>query len=605
MSLSRAADTRIGALLAVLLLALNVAAVSSKLGFVHKPKQVKEYDHWRYVEMARGAEGRPALQKEPPYCFRLAVPALVRGLSRLGLSVNAGFFLVTNAVLLGFLLLLWLHLGDLGFALPLRVTGLLVVGFTQGAVRWFEYQYWMTDPAALFLVMLAFFLLEREKRGAVLAASLLASFVRETYILVYPYALLRDLRTGRGLRAAVVRTATIAALPFAALVAVRRLVAPNQPDDFVSGIVDSMTFRWNHLLDNQPYVITLGAFGVLVPLVLLFPARLPRLARRHFDRALYVVSVYATLVISNNNERPLSYALPALVPAALYGLRTFLAETRLPVVPVLGLVVALQALFWSGQRWAEMGMSIYQPVNWVTVVAMAAFWLAAQVALRPRPGGRPRSRDLELAAAVAGDRHVGRGAGRVLPRALGDDQELLVRVVAAAGRRVALGGARLAVPVPGRTPPSGVERLADRHPVAVRRIRLALAPHDAEGPAKAHCPLAVAVHVDHEGPRVEGLPEAPLALVDLHPDAVERRRGGVAGERRRGGGRSRGRRDRRRGLRRRRGRAAATHGRGERGRGHQKARGTAERPGLGHRIDPRSPCGGAAETGATNQSMER
>jgi len=61
-SLSRAADTRIGALLAVLLLALNVAAVSSKLGFVHKPKQVKEYDHWRYVEMARGAEGRPALQ---------------------------------------------------------------------------------------------------------------------------------------------------------------------------------------------------------------------------------------------------------------------------------------------------------------------------------------------------------------------------------------------------------------------------------------------------------------------------------------------------------------------------------------------------------------
>ena len=186
---------------------MNVASVSSKLGFVHKPKQVKEYDHWRYVEMARGAEGRPALQKEPPYCFRLAVPALVRGLARLGLSVNAGFFLVTNAVLFGFLLLLWLHLGTSASPSPLRVTGLLVVGFTQGAVRWFEYQYWMTDPAALFLVMLAFFLLEREKRGAALATSVLASFVRETYILVYPYAFLRDLRTGRGLRAAVVRTA--------------------------------------------------------------------------------------------------------------------------------------------------------------------------------------------------------------------------------------------------------------------------------------------------------------------------------------------------------------------------------------------------------------
>jgi hypothetical protein len=389
-SLSRAADTRTGALLAALVLAVNVWSVSSALGFLHKPKQVKEYDHWRYVEMARGPEGREALRKEPPYCFRLAVPALVRGLTRLGLSVNASFFLVTNAVLFGFLLLLWLHLRDLGFALPLRVTGLLVVGLTQGAVRWFEYQYWMTDPAALFLVMLAFFLLERERRGRVLATSLLASFVRETYVLVYPYAFLRDLRTGRGLRSAALRTAAVAALPFAVLVAIRRLVTPNQPDDFVSGIVDSTTFRWNHLLDNQPYVVTIGAFGVLVPLVLLFPARLPGLARRHFDRALFVLSVYATLVISNNNERPLSYALPALVPAALFGLRAFLEETRLPTLPVLGLVVALQALFWTGQRWAEMGMSIYQPVNWVTVGAMAAFWLAAQAArVRARPEGRP------------------------------------------------------------------------------------------------------------------------------------------------------------------------------------------------------------------------
>jgi len=261
-----------------------------------------------------------------------------------------------------------------------------VVGFTQGAVRWFEYQYWMTDPAALFLVMLAFFLLERGKAGALLGVSLLASFVRETYILVYPYVFLRELRAGRPFREAVARTAALAALPLAILIAIRRLVTPNQPDDFVSGIVDSMTFRANHLLDNQLYVVTLGAFGVLVPLVLLFPARLPGLARRHFDRALYVLSVYATLVISNNNERPLAYALPAVVPAALWCLRAFLDATRLPAPPVLAAVVALQAIFWAGQRWAEIGMSIYQPVNWTTVAALAAAWLAAQAVLsRSRP----------------------------------------------------------------------------------------------------------------------------------------------------------------------------------------------------------------------------
>jgi hypothetical protein len=392
---TRSADTRLGALLALLLLALNVLAVSSRLGFVHKPKQVKEYDHWRYVEMARGPEGRPALQREPPYCFRLAVPALVRGLARLGLSVNGGFFLVTNTVLFGFLLVLWLHLRDLGFAVPLRVTGLLVVGLTQGAVRWFEYQYWMTDPAALFLVMLAFFLVERGKWGPLLATSVLAAFVRETYVLVYPYVFLRELRRGRPLLPAAARTAALAALPFAILVAIRRLVVPNQPDAFVAGIVDSMTFRWNHRLDNQAYVLGLGAFGVLVPLVLLFPARLPGLMRNHFDRALYVLSVYATLTISNNNERPLAYALPALVPAALWCLRAFLDETGLPALPVLGAVVSLQALFWAGQRWAEIGMSIYQPVNWTTVLAMAGSWLAAQAALarRRRRAGPPPSVD--------------------------------------------------------------------------------------------------------------------------------------------------------------------------------------------------------------------
>ena len=401
--MSRAADTRLGALLAVVLLALNVAAVSGRLGFLHKPKQVKEYDHWRYIEMARGEHGRPELRQEPPYCYRLAVPFVTRALTRAGLSENAAFFVLTNFVLFGFLLVLWLHLRDLGFSLPLRVTGLLVTGFTQGAVRWFEYQYWMTDPAALFLVMLAFFLVERRRTLTLAATSLAAAFVRETYVLVYPYLLLHELRERRrdgstdcgagegssraarwlaAARPAAVRAAAVAALPLLVLMAIRRLVVSNQPDSFVDGIVDSMGFRWAHVLDNQAYVVSVGAFGVMVPLVLLFPKLVPGLLARHFDRALFVLSVYATLAISNNNERPLAYALPALVPAALWCLRRFLAETGLPAAPVLAAVVALQVVFWLGQRFEGSGISIYQPVNWTTVVAMGVAWAAAQVFLR-------------------------------------------------------------------------------------------------------------------------------------------------------------------------------------------------------------------------------
>ncbi|MFN8092852.1 MAG: hypothetical protein U0599_11625 [Vicinamibacteria bacterium] len=383
------ADTRLGILLAVLVLAVNVQSVSARLGFLHKAKQVKEYDHWRYIAMSRGSEGNAALSHEPPYCYRLAVPALARGLGRLGLPENAAFYAIALAVLFGFLLTLWKHLGDLGFSLELRAAGLLMAGLVQGAVRWPLYQYWMTDATAVFLVTLAFHLVERERRTGVLLVSVAAAFVRETYVLVYPYLLLRDLRTGRGLPRSIARTAAIAVLPFAVLVAIRMVVVPTVADSFVSGVVDSMSFRWRMRYENQLYVLTIGAFGVLLPAALLAPGRLPVLLRRHFDRALFVVAVYASCAISNNSERPLAYALPVVVPAALLGLRTFLERTGLPPVPVLATAVLLQAVFWGGQRWEEAGMSIYQPVNWTTVAAIAAAWAAAEALLRRGRPARP------------------------------------------------------------------------------------------------------------------------------------------------------------------------------------------------------------------------
>jgi len=114
---TRSADTRLGMLLAIALLALNVASVSRAWGSSTSPSRsgvrplALRGDGARRRGPPRPAEGAALL-------LRLAVPALVRALTRLGLSVNAGFFLVTNAVLFGFLLVLWLHLRDLGFALP-------------------------------------------------------------------------------------------------------------------------------------------------------------------------------------------------------------------------------------------------------------------------------------------------------------------------------------------------------------------------------------------------------------------------------------------------------------------------------------------------------
>ena len=239
-------ETRLGLLLSLLLLAVNVLSVAVPLGFVHKPKQVKERDHYRYIEMARGPEGRPEIQSKSPPTAARGLHALGRGLTRLGLDLNSAFYLLTNVSLFGFLFVFWLFLGDLGFSIPYRAAGLFLVGLTQGAVRWYEYQYWMTDPLCLLLIMVAFLLIERRKHAALHVPSISGAFVRENYAVVYPYYLLRQLKQGATFLSALGRTVAVAALPMAILVGLRIAINCEPRDDILQSIQETLAFRWRH-----------------------------------------------------------------------------------------------------------------------------------------------------------------------------------------------------------------------------------------------------------------------------------------------------------------------------------------------------------------------
>jgi hypothetical protein len=381
-------DLALGAAAAALFLALNAGYVSAHLGFVHRARQVRESDHHHYIEMAEGASGRAALAQAPPYCWRVLTPALAGLLARTGLGLDGAFYLITNVSLFGFLIVLFLYLRDLGFDRPLALTGLALAALTQGAVRWFEYQYWMSDPPCLLLVALGFWLVRRERVGALAVVSLVAAFVRETYVIVYAHALLHWWKR-RGPAAALGRTALISALPLAALALLRLVITPNQPDDLLASLHENAAFRMRHLWDNQWYVLTFGTWGVMLPLLLLYPGRIGGLARRHVDQLAPALLVYASLLVSNNTERPLAYALPALLPAALHNLRRFLAETARPPVVVLPALVAVQAFVWSQTRLFEMGVSIYQPANLAVAAVLAASWCGARLLLARTDPARP------------------------------------------------------------------------------------------------------------------------------------------------------------------------------------------------------------------------
>ena len=373
-------DVLVGAIAALLALGLNAGYVSAHLGFVHRARQVRETDHHHYIEQAEGEAGRAELADAPPYCWRVLTPALAGALARTGLGLDRAFYLITNLSLFGFLLVLFLYLRELGFDRTLALAGLALVALMQGAVRWFEYQYWMADPPCLFLVGLGFWLVRREKHAALAAVAVLAAFVRETFVVVFPHYFLYLWKRRSG-REAAWRAAAVSALPIAVLVALRLAIPANQPDDLAASLQENVGFRARHFFDNQWYVLTVGTWGVLFPLFFLYPRRIPELARRHFDQLAPALAVYASLMISNNTERPLAYAVPALLPAALHNLRVFLAETGLPRSVVIGSAVALQAFFWSQTRLFEMGMSIYQPANVRVFALMAAFWALCRLAL--------------------------------------------------------------------------------------------------------------------------------------------------------------------------------------------------------------------------------
>ena len=335
--------------------------------------------------MARDPGRQNALSREETYCWRVAVPTAARWLRNAGLNLHVAFWLLTNVFLFGFLLVTWIYLRDLGFETPYRIGGLLLLGLTQGAVRWYEYQYWMTDPPALFLIALALLFIGRGWNAALYVPGVLAAFVRESYIVVFPYYFIRLLRTGTSFVRAALRTASLAIVPVLILVALRVLIVPDHPGSLIRDAVGTMDYRYRHLAD-QPYMFTVGAWGVLFPLLLLFPRRIPEMVRRRPEDVFFVFFFASLCVVANNTERELGYALPAVLPAALYFLRSFVEETRLPVVPVLAAAVFMQALFFVEQRYMEPQSSMWQPTNLPLVAAMAAFWLASQIALRRRTG---------------------------------------------------------------------------------------------------------------------------------------------------------------------------------------------------------------------------
>jgi len=370
-----------GALLAAAIVVANAAYVASVMGPLHRSKTVLETDHRTYMEMAWGPPWEARV--EAPFCWRLLTPFVAFAVMKTGLGMNAAYYLITNLFLFGFLFVLHAYLATLGFDARYAALGLLLAGLLPGAVRWYEYQYWMTDPLSLFLVALAFLLIQRGRHGWLAATGAVALTNRESWAIVLPYFLLRQLRR-EPLRRALLSALLVALPGVAVLLLIRYALIPRPAESLVETAREMLAFRIRHLFDNQLYFATLGSFGVLLPLALLLPGASLRYLRDHYDEAAVIVMAYASLALANNTDRLLVYALPVVLPLALRGLRDALERARIPFLPAAAVALGLQGLFYVQTRFhGELGISIYQPMSWTVTLAMLGFWLASQWLLRP------------------------------------------------------------------------------------------------------------------------------------------------------------------------------------------------------------------------------
>jgi hypothetical protein len=357
--------------------AANAAFVASALGPLHKPRTVLETDHSHYIAMARAPFAGDEAARTPPFCYRVLTPLLASALTRAGLGINAAFWLVTNASLVGFLCSLHRLLLLRGLDAGSAALGVLLTGLVPGAVRWYDYQYWMTDPLCLFLVTAALVLAEQGRERALAGISLLGVAARESFLLVFPWLLARGAWRG-GLRGAVAPTVRVALPALVLFTAIHLLVPASAAPPLGAVMADAVGFRFRHLFDNQLYLATLGSFGVLLPMVLAAPARAAAALRERPEDAVLLAGAYASLLLGTNTERLLAYALPAVVPIALRCFTAIQEAARLPPALAGGALVIAQAAFylWTPFHGIE-GLSLYQPVSFAVVGVMAAVWLAA------------------------------------------------------------------------------------------------------------------------------------------------------------------------------------------------------------------------------------
>ena len=355
-------------------------------------------DSPNYEAMARNPFSSNPAAHHAPFCWRVLTPWLVNVLTRLGLPLQSSFLLITTISLCGTVIGVYalLRLNDAtpwqALAVALLVQTLYAIGlfvlWSYESTDALEYLllvlafilYWQNHPRWL-LVVLALAALDRETALVAVAAFAGEQVIRRDWqrLKIYLPAYIVPILIILVLHIAIYQVGQVSLLSAIEYTGRVRSSLVGRPSTLgLFGMVNAYALNVYHL--------TIGSFGLLLPLLLLQVIHPPYVARRPVVWIFLLVTA-TQIPIAADSERLMIIAAPVFAVAALYELRWIAQQTKLSVAAIGFSLVLVQSLFLLGQYYKfvedfSLIAKRLQELHWLLVP-----WLGVLLILIAATGG--------------------------------------------------------------------------------------------------------------------------------------------------------------------------------------------------------------------------
>jgi hypothetical protein len=339
-------------------------------------------DALQYLKMAQD----PSRAVFTPWAYRIVVPRLVHLLGGDPLVTFSRVSLVLMAATGPLVYALARRLGAAHWAALLAMVGLLS---TRAWLYYFDNP-WLSDPATMFMVAVAFLLLVSDRPWLLAAVGIVFAGVRELFVGVAAPAFGWLLGRLGVVRAAV--AAGLLVLPGA--VAYKWIVSTAHAEGDVQGFEQ---VSWQTVVSLGRFIAHRGGMTYFVTAtftlslgcwwVLAVPSLWDRNVRRLL---LWLVPVFGQFLLGGDWGRFALYAFPVVIPAATLTLQRLRPRWRVAVMAALGLQLLVPLLDVAAERMTlnHPGRAVPASVLLMAVTAMvvaSAYLPAKQVRPRPRP----------------------------------------------------------------------------------------------------------------------------------------------------------------------------------------------------------------------------